>query len=217
MTSQQQTPQEGVSASWPAPPKWYKMYGMGESGPEPPRPPESGTSYSAFGDTFSTSYTLPTLEEQGKEQLYPVTGDAVMELRRIVRSLGFNYLQLLDTLVSNPTAAAQKISDIELLFVNAHHLVNAHRPAQAREELIKILQEQNERKKALIAATETSIAEARTSLREGVEQIAKQTAKLSSVVSQISSSSSVPAVVPMIIDSETPLREKLAAIPVPMK
>jgi mediator of RNA polymerase II transcription subunit 7 len=145
------------------------------SWPAPPRPITSGT-YSCFGDTYSTSYALPTLEEQGKAQLYPSAGDPVAELRRLVRSLAFNYVQLLDVLCnSGDTAAAQiKIADIELLFVNAHHLVNAHRPAQAREELVRLLEAQNDRKRRLLAALHAAVAEARTSLKTGIDEITRQ-------------------------------------------
>lgn len=48
-----------------------------------------------------------------------------------------NFLDLLDVLIRAPesTKRLEKLEDINLLFINMHHLINEFRPHQARETL----------------------------------------------------------------------------------
>ncbi len=49
---------------------------------------------------------------------------------------------------------------MELLFVNIHHLLNEHRPVQAREKLQEMLREQQARRAAAADALDKAVAEA---------------------------------------------------------
>lgn len=56
----------------------------------------------------------------------------------------------------NPAYFNEKLSDLELLFLNLHNLINAFRPHQARETLIEILRNQiQERQEATSEIQET--------------------------------------------------------------
>ncbi|EGC34873.1 hypothetical protein DICPUDRAFT_152878 [Dictyostelium purpureum] len=113
----------------------------------PPIPPKMGSHYVQFGQNYSTVDMLPSLDESGSKQLYP-KGDIepIAELKKLNRSILFNYLQLLETLIENPTNYQKKIDDISLLFINFHHLLNSYRPHQARETLLSIMNEQIKQK-----------------------------------------------------------------------
>lgn len=63
----------------------------------------------------------------------------------------------------NPWRYLDKISDLETLFFNFHHLLNEYRPHQARESLILMMQEQLEK-----ARTET---EAIMRQKENLERV----------------------------------------------
>ncbi|KAF2073475.1 hypothetical protein CYY_005223 [Polysphondylium violaceum] len=110
---------------------------------QPPIPPKQGSNYNQFGQTYSTVDVLPTLDELDMVQLYP-KGDIepISELKKLNRSILFNYLQLLETLIENPSDFKTKVDDISLLFINFHHLLNSYRPHQARETLLSIMTEQ---------------------------------------------------------------------------
>ncbi|KAL3452359.1 MED7 protein-domain-containing protein [Aspergillus insuetus] len=122
-------------------------------------PPEipSGN-YSVFGEVQNLSTALPSLEEQGINQLYPSTpkpgpdGEPPAQptqplnhayyLLKISKSLLLNFLELVGILSTTPDQFEPKIEDIRNLFINAHHLLNLYRPHQARESLIMMMEEQ---------------------------------------------------------------------------
>jgi mediator of RNA polymerase II transcription subunit 7 len=155
----------------------------------PPLPPVDGK-YRSFGgyfvvrapllvprphqaDQMQFSAPLPSLEEQGLEQLYPSTAletsgppaassaqgtapewtlDKAFYLKKTARSILLNFLEFIDLLSQNPDQKDAKIKDLEALFLNAHHMINEYRPHQARETLIMLMEEQLARKKAEIQA-----------------------------------------------------------------
>lgn len=98
---------------------------------------------------------LPSLEEQGIQQLYtpPDTptgkhADRALVLKRIAKSLLLNFLDLVGILSINPALSESKIADLRTLFINFHHLLNEYRPHQARESLIMLMQDQLEKSRA---------------------------------------------------------------------
>lgn len=109
------------------------------------------------------SGTLPSLKEQGIEQLYPsppatdaggeeaaLTKDGrplnhAYYLLKISKSLLLNFLEFVGILAVAPEQFEPKLEDIRNLFINAHHLLNLYRPHQARESLILMMEEQLER------------------------------------------------------------------------
>ncbi|KAI9886101.1 MAG: adenylosuccinase ade13 [Watsoniomyces obsoletus] len=129
----------------------------------PPKPPISGT-YRSFGATYNVVDTLPSLEEQGIEQLYPSpsdpdsvntdatqsewTHDRAFYLQKIAKSLLLNFMELVGVLSVDPSQYGKKVEDLRTLFINAHHLLNEYRPHQARETLIQMMQQQLQRSRA---------------------------------------------------------------------
>ncbi|KAL1955719.1 hypothetical protein VTO42DRAFT_8191 [Malbranchea cinnamomea] len=125
----------------------------------PPEPPSSGA-YSLFGEIQTSSTKLPSLKEQGIEQLYPAelenstSGSGPSKpsshayyLLKISKSLLLNFLELVGLLSICPERFEPKLADIRNLFINAHHLLNLYRPHQARESLISMMEEQLQRTK----------------------------------------------------------------------
>ncbi|EEH38347.1 mediator of RNA polymerase II transcription subunit 7 [Paracoccidioides lutzii Pb01] len=121
----------------------------------PPKAPISG-SYSLFGEWQSVSINLPSLQDQGIEQLYPQppSGDENalppnhrFYLLKISKSLLLNFLEFVGVLALCPGHFESKVQDIRNLFINAHHLLNLYRPHQARESLIMMMEEQLEKTK----------------------------------------------------------------------
>lgn len=104
---------------------------------------------------------MPSLKEQGIEQLYPSppateTGDQQAPSRplnhayyllKISKSLLLNFLEFIGILSVAPEQFESKLEDMRNLFVNAHHLLNLYRPHQARESLILIMEEQLQKTK----------------------------------------------------------------------
>ena len=68
-------------------------------------------------------------------------------LLRLTRSILLNFLEFVHILATNPADYPAKWEDLRDLFRNAHHAVNEYRPYQAREALIKMLEDQIQRSK----------------------------------------------------------------------
>jgi mediator of RNA polymerase II transcription subunit 7 len=69
------------------------------------------------------------------------------ELKRINRSLVYNFLELINILLYHPEQYPVKIDHFRLLLNNMYALINEYRPLQARETLKLMLKDQIERKK----------------------------------------------------------------------
>ncbi|KAJ5325486.1 hypothetical protein MYU51_000179 [Penicillium brevicompactum] len=119
----------------------------------PPDIPEG--QYSVFGELQALSTALPSLKEQGIDQLYPEpsapTADQDSQpsplnhayyLLKISKSLLLNFLEFVGTLSVSPEQFESKVQDLRNLFINAHHLLNLYRPHQARESLIMMMEDQ---------------------------------------------------------------------------
>ncbi|EAU33714.1 conserved hypothetical protein [Aspergillus terreus NIH2624] len=122
----------------------------------PPEVPTEGH-YSVFGELQSLSTALPSLKDQGIEQLYPSSPAAesgrdtsepskplnhAYYLLKISKSLLLNFLEFVGVLSICPEQFESKVNDLRNLFINAHHLLNLYRPHQARESLIMMMEEQ---------------------------------------------------------------------------
>ncbi|XP_035829275.1 mediator of RNA polymerase II transcription subunit 7 isoform X2 [Aplysia californica] len=91
-----------------------------------------------FGAQYSADDAIiRPLEASGCRRLYPHNYDHKRELKKLNHSILVNFLDLLDVLIRAPESPkrAEKLEDINLLFINMHHLINEFRPHQARETL----------------------------------------------------------------------------------
>ncbi|KAJ9300583.1 hypothetical protein DTO271G3_1747 [Paecilomyces variotii] len=148
----------------------------------PPEVPSNGH-YSVFGELQSLSTALPSLKEQGIEQLYPSppateAGDEqslsrpsrplnhAYYLLKISKSLLLNFLEFIGILSVAPEQFEPKLEDMRNLFVNAHHLLNLYRPHQARESLILMMEEQLQKTKEDIEEMDQVKAKVETILQQ---------------------------------------------------
>ncbi|QUC21044.1 uncharacterized protein UV8b_05285 [Ustilaginoidea virens] len=136
---------------------------------QPPPEPADGK-WRVFGDQYTLDDKLPTLEEQGIANL-PSTGlstskdakhyDRAFELKRLVKSLLLNFLELSGTLARNAADAEAKINDLRTLFINIHHILNEYRPHQARESAIALMQNHLDRTRSETVAIRTQVDKAK--------------------------------------------------------
>ncbi|KAL7785922.1 MED7 domain-containing protein [Trichoderma ceciliae] len=137
---------------------------------QPPPEPADGR-WRVFGDQYMLDDKLPTLEEQGIENL-PATCssnnakdakhyDRAFELKRLAKSLLLNFLELTSILSRNPAGAEAKIKDLRTIFINIHHILNEYRPHQARESAIEMMQDHLDRTRTETAAIRTQVDKAR--------------------------------------------------------
>ncbi|KAM0250505.1 hypothetical protein ACHAQJ_008596 [Trichoderma viride] len=136
---------------------------------QPPPEPADGR-WRVFGDQYMLDDKLPTLEEQGIENL-PVTGsseakdvkhyDRAFELKRLAKSLLLNFLELTGIMARSPADAEAKIKDLRTLFINIHHILNEYRPHQARESAMEMMQDHLDRTRTETAAIRTQVDKAR--------------------------------------------------------
>lgn len=141
-----------IVSEFPKPPSFFELYKDGkDSGPSPPTP--MSPTYHMFGTPYSTKDVVPDLLPQEKKvyldsssssSISQDTIDFKLEMKKLNASLLANFVELIDILVVNPAHFNEKLSDLELLFLNLHNLINAFRPHQARETLIEILRNQIE-------------------------------------------------------------------------
>lgn len=140
----------------------------------PPPPPSDNESFHVFGEPAKSSgtnnftqmmtFVSKTLGEQfvlsdwSYTQLYPSPSassttaniDRQQYLNRFNRSIIIEYISLLGVVAQDPTSEHKdrKLKHILTLVCNMHALINEYRPHQARETLIRIMEEQVSRKKA---------------------------------------------------------------------
>ncbi|KAJ2859749.1 Mediator of RNA polymerase II transcription subunit 7 [Coemansia aciculifera] len=165
MPDQSQSAGQQLDASYPAPPDYYALFTdanitrLASTDTDtalddaelkflvPPAPPLSG-SYAGFGRLWQVQDRLPTLAEQNIPQLYsegPI--DRITELKRLNHSILFEFLDLVDVLIKDPSQFGARTERIRDIFVNAHHLINEYRSHQAKETLKLMLQQQIDAKR----------------------------------------------------------------------
>ena len=127
-----------------------------------PPPMPKNQQYRAFGSIWQVKDQLPDLESMGLTQLYKKSTEnestnyqyKIQELRKLLKSLLLNYLELIGVLSINPDMYERKVENIRTILVNIHHLLNEYRPHQSRESLIMLLEEQLEYKRGEIREIE---------------------------------------------------------------
>lgn len=144
----------------------------------PPKMPKS-QHYRAFGSIWQVQDKLLDLETMGITQLYkgPKDGEVtnyqykIQELRRLLKSLLLNYLELVGILSINPPLYEAKVEHIRTILINIHHLLNEYRPHQSRESLIMLLEEQLEYKKEEIKNIEATCEQVKQKLKNIQESL----------------------------------------------
>ncbi|KAJ2355798.1 Mediator of RNA polymerase II transcription subunit 7 [Coemansia erecta] len=191
-----------LDASYPAPPDHFSLFTdaniqrMADTDREaamddpelkflaPPPPPQSGT-YTVFGRMWHVRDELPTLAEQNITQLYPDGQiDRVAELKRLNRSVIFEFLDLVDVLVKDPSQFAARTERIRDVFVNIHHLINEYREHQAKETLKLMIRQQIDGKRQ---ATERTLAKC-TELEQTIERLRLEAADTKTEISEANQS-----------------------------
>ncbi|KAJ2236633.1 Mediator of RNA polymerase II transcription subunit 7 [Coemansia sp. RSA 1722] len=168
--SQHPQQQQQLDASYPAPPEYFSLFtdenlarlanADADTATEdptlkylvPPPPPTEGT-YTNFGRLWQVEDRLPTLAEQKISQLYPDGPiDRIAELKKLNHLVLFEFLDLVDVLIKDPSLYAARTERVREIFVNIHHLINEYRSHQAKETLKLMLRQQIDAKRRTTAA-----------------------------------------------------------------
>ncbi|XP_064085191.1 mediator of RNA polymerase II transcription subunit 7-like [Macrobrachium nipponense] len=144
------------TSTWPLPPTQYINHYTDENirrgrAPKPPLPIHN--EYTMFGMPFNADDAIiRPLESQAIRRLYPQNFDHRRELKKLNHSILVNFLDLLDILIKCPDSnkRTDKIEDINILFINMHHLINEFRPHQARET-VRVMLEMQKRQRHQVA------------------------------------------------------------------
>lgn len=184
----------GLSSVFPPPPKYYKYftaenleklstYEDAENNSEelpfplqylvPPKPP-TDKYYRSFGSIWHPNQSdLQSLEDAGIKQLYnPITNssDRIWELKKLLKSLLVNYIELTGIMSVSPERFPEKVEDIRIILINMHHLLNEYRPHQSRESLALLMEEQITERRNQIDTLRTSNKE----IKDKIKQMARQ-------------------------------------------
>lgn len=108
----------------------------------------------------TTTTTDPSSTTANNTKYIPYS-DRALELKRLVKSLLLNFLELTGVLASSPAHAEAKIDDIRTLLINVHHALNEYRPHQARESAAEMMQEHLDRTRRETVAIRSQVDKAR--------------------------------------------------------
>ena len=96
--------------------------------------------------------------------------DHAFYLTKLTKSLLLNFLELTTILADDPSEGPDKVEHVKKLFLNAHHLVNMYRPHQAREQLIRMMEERLEEGRKEIEACDQMKMKVEAKLHEFAAQ-----------------------------------------------
>jgi hypothetical protein len=121
---------------------------------------------------------MPSLEGEGRRQVYDADRTTQEELKRLNKSIIHKFLELLDFLANDPSKSASKVEELELLFVNFHFLLNGFRTHQARQTLISWLEEQLQRRSQALETIRQLTEQANSSISESKIQLSNYSTQL---------------------------------------
>ncbi|ODQ78926.1 hypothetical protein BABINDRAFT_162585 [Babjeviella inositovora NRRL Y-12698] len=193
-----------ITSLYPPPPPYYKFFTDEnleklETGAEPqgdlkflvPPSPPGGETYRSFGNIWHFEDKIPSLSEMGMVQLYDTECDTslpaqntdqlkstirVTELKKLLKSLLLNFLELVGILAVSSENFHLKIENIRTIIINIHHLLNEYRPHQSRESLILLLEKQIDSKQSEISLIDKACLDIETKLRDLVRNLAQKPA-----------------------------------------
>jgi len=165
-------------SSMPVPPMHYVKLYTDENvkkGVAPRPPPPIQDTYSMFGVSINNDDAIiQSLESQGIRKL--LSGkevDRKKELRKLNHSILLNFLDLIDILIKCPEGSerGKKTEDINLLFINMHHLINEFRPHQARESLRSMLLVKNRLRVECTASFKAELERVKSIVQKALESL----------------------------------------------
>jgi mediator of RNA polymerase II transcription subunit 7 len=132
--------EHNIGSQLPHPPIYFKSFSIDAptQQPNPPRPQLIKDEYTMFGATYRVSGTLPSLVEQGVQDLHydemEMKEHPVPTMKALLRSLLRQYIQLLDVLTKEDASQYSKhVEQIRTMFIHMHHALNSYRPREAIE------------------------------------------------------------------------------------
>ena len=127
-----------------------------------------------FGQPFSADDAIiRPLEQSGCRRLYPQNYDHKRELKKINHSILINFLDMLDVLIHAPESSkrTEKLEDLNLLFINFHHLVNEFRPHQARETLRVMMEVQKKQRQEIAERFQKHLDKVKELIEEALNKL----------------------------------------------
>ncbi|CAM9372416.1 unnamed protein product [Choristocarpus tenellus] len=124
---------------------------------------------------FGITYTAEPVTEEllpPENMVVPAQGqplDFRKEMKDLLWSVMANYQQFLTMLVSCPSHAHKKVSDLETIFVSMHTLLNRFRAHQGRHILIQRMIHQLKQEEILVERLEATIRECQAGANAAAE------------------------------------------------